>query len=324
MFATAQPSSSTDGWRPVRCPILRAPTRRRSRSIRLARLRSACRQHQPRRGLQSRSRGEKSDAAAVLIAELRLVFEISHRGASASSATWSRAARRPASLTQQLSAASIQPAVVPAVETRPGAEQVDGLCWFGRLSDLRPPLVQKTGRQGLITAPSSRLHRLHFHPLDGFHCDIVWRQRMTSEEDGEEVRRGQLAVEHPHSVVEVFGAVQMKSTRPRGWLSGKPALDAITPAMLLPPSAMPIATRAPPDRPVRYSRCGSTEKRRLTSLIIACAAAFEMATGPFRELFDAATTTPYCSAAARYFSTITRPRAAGSKASSTVQRRADE
>ena len=87
---------------------------------------------------------------------------------------------------------------------------------------------------------------------------------------------------------------------------------------------MPIATRAPPDRPVRYSRCGSTEKRRLTSLIIACAAAFETATGPFRELFDAATMMPYCSAAARYFSTITRPRAAGSKASSTLQRRADE
>ena len=52
---------------------------------------------------------------------------------------------------------------------------------------------------------------------------------------------------------------------------------------------MPVATRAPPDMPVRYSRCGSTAKRRLTSVIIACAAAFETAYGPFRELFDAAT-----------------------------------
>jgi hypothetical protein len=36
-------------------------------------------------------------------------------------------------------------------------------------------------------------------------------------------------------------------------------------------------------------RFGSTENRRLTSAPIACAAAAEIACGPFRALFEAAT-----------------------------------
>jgi hypothetical protein len=66
-------------------------------------------------------------------------------------------------------------------------------------------------------------------------------------------------------------------TLARGWLSGYPALDAMTPATLWFVRAIPIATRAPPDMPARYTRWGSIEKRRLTSVIIACAAAMETA-----------------------------------------------
>ncbi len=50
-----------------------------------------------------------------------------------------------------------------------------------------------------------------------------------------------------------------------------------------------MATRAPPDRPVRYSRSASIEKRRPRSADIACTAATETAHGPFRDVFDPAT-----------------------------------
>ncbi len=57
----------------------------------------------------------------------------------------------------------------------------------------------------------------------------------------------------------------------------------------LPARAIPSATRAPPGIPVRYTRRGSIENRRLTSALIAWAAAADTAWGPFRELLDAAT-----------------------------------
>ena len=78
-------------------------------------------------------------------------------------------------------------------------------------------------------------------------------------------------------------------TLSRGWLSGYPALDAMTPATLWFVRAIPIATRAPPDMPARYTRLGSIDKRRLTSAHHRLAARGRHRHGPFRELLEAAT-----------------------------------
>lgn len=138
---------------------------------------------------------------------------------------------------------------------------------------------------------------------------------MPTVEDRQVVRRGELAIELPHlDVVEVFcsSRAEHRKRHRRARLAVR-----ITGARRDDPGNVVVAERHPHGDASATRHPGQVNPLRVNrhavprSGHIACTAAIDTAQGPFRDVFDPAMIHPYCSAAAWYFSTIARPRAAG-------------